>query len=247
MPNWCYNTLQINGEKEEMDKFYSILKKKPELQIVTKRKDLESNKLKHLEELKNKDNGSWVRNNLQDFLDIKGLSIEEYYTKHKSLVFDDKGNACREPADGMLEKFFPMPDKIEVKGNSVMPDWYNWRVSNWGTKWDVDIHIDVEDENELFGSFDSAWSPPVEWLKKVSKDFPKLHFILNYEESGVGFKGTFEICVEDGLYDDMCQDWYGDCGECEEDYDSEGKCGCVGENDKPLQWGEECDWEEEVA
>ena len=38
---------------------------------------------------------------------------------------------------------------------------YDWSVSNWGTKWDASV-IDWErrDDNEVWISFDSAWSPP---------------------------------------------------------------------------------------
>ncbi len=245
MPNWCWNNLSVMGPKEEMDKFYSVLNKEEKLQVIVEKSLLENKKVEELNYLKEKEEGQWVRNNLKEYLRIKDLSIEKFYKEYKNLIFDELGNACKESEKGMLSKFYPMPDKIEVNGQSIMPDWYNWRVSNWGTKWDVEIDRDIEDEDEFTCAFDSAWSPPKEWLEKIAQDFPKLHFILNYEESGAGFKGQFEKCIEDDIHEDSCSDWHGDCGECEEDYDSNGVCGCVGENGKNLKWGEECEWDED--
>ncbi len=245
MPNWCWNNLSVNGPKEEMDKFYATLNKEESLEIIVEKSLLENKKVEELNSLKEKEEGQWVRNNLKEYLRIKNLPIEEFYTEYKKLTFDELGNACKKPEIGMLTKFYPMPDKIEVNGESIMPDWYNWRISNWGTKWDVDINGDIEDEEEFTCTFESAWSPPTDWLQKVAGDFPKLNFILNYEESGSCFKGTFEICIEDDIYEDTCGPWFGDCGDCEEDYDSNGKCDCIGENGKNLQWGEEYEWDED--
>jgi len=54
----------------------------------------------------------------------------------------------------LLHFMNPMPeDKAE--------DWYSWRVDNWGTKWEVEAHIDSEhDETSVSIWFDSAWAPP---------------------------------------------------------------------------------------
>jgi hypothetical protein len=245
MPNWCWNVLNVSGSKEEMEKFYAILEKEEALEIIVEKSLLEEKKNEDLNLLKDRDNGQWVRNNLKEYLRIKNLSIEEFYNTYKNLTFDELGNACKRPEKGMLSKFYPMPEKTEVNGEMVDTDWYNWRINNWGTKWDVDIDNDIKEENEFQCYFDSAWSPPTNWLEKVASDFPKLHFILNYEESGCGFKGQFDICIEDDIYSDECGEWHGDCGDCEEDYDSNGKCGCIGENGKPLEWGEESEWEDE--
>lgn len=117
--------------------------------------------------------------------------------------------------------------------------WWDWRVQNWGTKWepcDTYMHTQTKDNVEM--SFETAWGPPVEWLEKVSKDFPDLEFNLEYDEPGMCFGGhtyahgnTFEHEVwdldygsecchtdikedEDGMYEDpyLCSE----CGkECE--------------------------------
>lgn len=83
-----------------------------------------------------------------------------------------------------LNNLHPCPDET---------DWYNWRINNWGTKWECDIFSMNEKEGELIISFSSAWSPPDLWLRYVAENiFPDLHFNLTYLESGMGFCGVLE-------------------------------------------------------
>jgi len=108
--------------------------------------------------------------------------------------------------DLSLASLFPEPNYIKVKVKPAFPKlssyktkkdgyvnsesaWWDWRVQNWGTKWDIEATLDCDEEGYLEYYFDSAWSPPVEWLQKVAKDFPELSFRLHYDEPGVGFSG----------------------------------------------------------
>ena len=73
-------------------------------------------------------------------------------------------------------------------------DWYDWNVSNWGTKWDASVHDWGRDDNEIWISFDSAWSPPTtlyEFLLDSDWDVSAY-----YHEGGMGFCGKFT--TEDG-------------------------------------------------
>jgi hypothetical protein len=90
-------------------------------------------------------------------------------------------------------------------------DGYTWCVSHWGTKWDIDGEsLSVgKDENEYTYHFSTAWSPPVDWVEKVAKDWTDLSFELRYEEGGVCFAGY--ILFEDGEvieYDEVDGDDY---------------------------------------
>jgi len=83
--------------------------------------------------------------------------------------------------------------------NQGMPDWWNWRVANWGTKWDVggeNTHIERTSDTEIYMSFDSAWSPPVAALQ--SRD--DISYRLYYCEFGMAFCGIAQ--GEDGFHDD---------------------------------------------
>lgn len=82
---------------------------------------------------------------------------------------------------------------LENKPTIRKDSWWDWRVQNWGTKWDVgyaNIYIDEDTEIQL--SFATAWSPPSEWLKHIFSDFPLLRFELEYEELGMMFGGVID-------------------------------------------------------
>ena len=77
-------------------------------------------------------------------------------------------------------------------------DWYEWRVDNWGTKWECEdaylmFERDIEGKEELKEiayRFDTAWGPAINWQKKITADYPNIIFHLWYEETGMGFCGT---------------------------------------------------------
>lgn len=93
-------------------------------------------------------------------------------------------------------------------------DWYEWRVNNWGTKWDPNSvactsMVKYKKYYSIEYHFLSAWSPPERWLKVIAGMFQKLDFCLNYFEGGMYFKGNLVIkkgiveidsCVEGSLF-----------------------------------------------
>lgn len=146
MPNWCENTMTINGDAKDIARFKKLAKAKD--------------------------------------------------------------------TDLSLAKLYPEPNYDEVKVKPTFPAisgdkdvdsksaWWDWRVQNWGTKWDLDAQLIDSNETSLIYEFLSAWSPPVEWLRKVAADFPTLTFLLDYDEPGVGFKGYAK--AENGEVEDSC-------------------------------------------
>jgi hypothetical protein len=70
-------------------------------------------------------------------------------------------------------------------------DWYDFCVSNWGTKWDVgaDGYINFQDPHNLSLSFDSAYSPPIDAYKKLESMGFEIYAL--YFESGMMFCGTY--------------------------------------------------------
>ena len=119
-----------------------------------------------------------------------------------------------------LSRYFPMPEELEGTTSPTPTDtntdelvkkygvanWYDWRIKNYGTKWDCSaIDFDTDIPTEFQVTFDSAWSPPIAWLEKVQKDFTTLKFNLVYEETGNWFAGVaFTAETEEG--EEVCID-----------------------------------------
>lgn len=74
-------------------------------------------------------------------------------------------------------------------------NWYDFCVSRWGTKWDVDTYDPVEfDPAGVTFGFDSAWSPPTGVYEALVEDgFSVTGF---YYEPGMAFAGKWSD--EDG-------------------------------------------------
>ena len=92
-------------------------------------------------------------------------------------------------------------------------DWYDWRVKNWGTKWDVgELCLSDRSEEYAYFAFETAWSPIVEAMSKIAEMYPELTFSLDYEESGMGFFG--KVTYRDGeVLQQFDYDWEDRYGE----------------------------------
>jgi hypothetical protein len=92
---------------------------------------------------------------------------------------------------GLLHYLRPEPDHGEENNSDIMPNWYNWRVANWGTKWEVQAEItshSVED-GWINLYFDSAWSPPVNAFNYWASQGTHRQFNIRYIEWGMAFCG----------------------------------------------------------
>lgn len=132
---------------------------------------------------------------------------------------------------GLLRGLRPEPNYEEVdvepafpsiKGNNDPVDksqsWWDWRVTNWGTKWEISVEgLEFEEDKDgsvdgelyarITGWFDSAWSPPCNAFEFYANQNPDVRLTLDYYESGMGFVGRAEFI--DGV---MMSDEYYDIG-----------------------------------
>lgn len=108
----------------------------------------------------------------------------------------------------LLENLYPTPQDLLIGDAPVVhndtqksniekygfPDWYQWRIEKWGTKWgESDLYFNSPfvsgNHIEIDFDFQTAWSPPIEAFDKISKDYPNILFCLYYLEEGMAFCG----------------------------------------------------------
>ena len=126
---------------------------------------------------------------------------------------DKKAEEWRKKWNGVLELIKEEdPDKAAAlrteafkKFKAENGDWpkdgfnsggYEWCISHWGTKWgfyEVELVRDTPEQNNLYYTFQTAWSPPIPLIEKMGELFPKIRISLKYFEGGSGFQGVLRI------------------------------------------------------
>ena len=109
-------------------------------------------------------------------------------------------DAAQAEDGGLLNAMVPMPVELKdtVKGsNGDAVNWYDWSVTNWGTKWDVGLEgIEYTDNGDgtatISGYFDSAWSPPIEAYNRFLEANEDCSLTGSYYEMGCDFAGFYD-------------------------------------------------------
>ena len=117
---------------------------------------------------------NWCANNLT-------IEHEDSAMVDRFVKAYNEGNTCNE--------FIPKPENIGE-------GWWDFCVSNWGTKWDIGCDNDqryglkpTRVGNQVTVTFDSAWSPPI----GLYQELDDLGFMVSatYFEPGMGFCGKW--------------------------------------------------------
>jgi hypothetical protein len=123
----------------------------------------------------------------------------EIYGKEASKIAS-KIESKETPFD--FTKIFPEPDydKTEVKptfrkeeGDDFrMPSWWDWRVQNWGTKWNsYDCEVIEMDDEQVEYTFNTAWGPPEGVIEKLREQYPDVSITAFYDEPGMEIAGYY--------------------------------------------------------
>ena len=82
---------------------------------------------------------------------------------------------------------------------------YDTAVEAWGTKWDVECHLEFKDNGdgtaEITGWFDSAWAPPIAAMQALADDWDSCYIELFYHECGMCFVGCWDSEGGDDYYE----------------------------------------------
>lgn len=201
MPNWVSNGLTIEGNPEQVTKLIEQMNK------------------------------PYVR--VHDNWNMATKQMEKKQTTYPNPIFAFWNIVS--PSPEIMAEYESQPPKtkaglddmkawhkeIEEIGISSN-DWYNWNIRNWGTKWDVAVSSDSEFSDTtmegptpngenlvVYYGFNTAWSPPMNAMAFLSKQYPSLLFTLSYEEEQ-GWGGECEFLrgemISISEYDNKCRD-----------------------------------------
>ena len=71
-------------------------------------------------------------------------------------------------------------------------NWYDWRVNNWGTKWNSYSCELVEQEDDyVVYTFDTAWGPPTGVIEALREQCPDFSISAFYDEPGMEEAGYY--------------------------------------------------------
>ena len=111
--------------------------------------------------------------------------IEEPNWKTIPLKGNESVNYFKEKPLGMKGEL-PIIEELKLNNGEVMKlskfkstneqdlRWYDWRLQNWDTKWDIpkdDIEITEINNGSIVIGFNTAWSPPISIYKKLRNKF----------------------------------------------------------------------------
>ena len=88
-------------------------------------------------------------------------------------------------------------DRVQINLDTYgAKDWYDWCNKNWGTKWDVEAEIVLDETSPMLPGnrtvkfqFDSAWSPPLPVYDVLAARFPNTNIYVCWDETGCDFAG----------------------------------------------------------
>lgn len=72
--------------------------------------------------------------------------------------------------------------------NYGFTDWFDWSVTNWGTKWNIDSPYLDEYDDKIVYEFETAWSMPIEIAKHIFKYFAndEIEILWEYADEDIG-------------------------------------------------------------
>ncbi len=137
------------------------------------------------------------------------LEVEGKEKDVQEFVQNVKGSKEFDTEDSAFDfnHFIPQPDNIfkdnlgekerkECEENGV-PNWYDWNVHNWGTKWNANVDFqNGEGTNYHTFHISTAWAFPTSVIKKMIEMYPNLDFEIQGEEESSEY-GVYIVSSED--------------------------------------------------
>ena len=83
---------------------------------------------------------------------------------------------------------------IKTQPHDIGEDWYEWRLANWGTKWEPGIEcFDLVSDEWLEVELTTAWAPPEGIYEGIAGAFPNVEIDWFYKEPGAKIAGWLGV------------------------------------------------------
>jgi hypothetical protein len=163
-----------------------------------------------LNDLLGEDKNKWIKDHHDNYVSFFGTKLYNECSNDEMLAATDKyidyqedlfkqrkewkSNNIISDSSEVYKKYDSLEDMgkklVELKEKYGYDNWYEWRLRNWGTKWNAQ-EVNYEEEGGLL-QFDTAWSIPYPILAKVAQDNPEVN-IDGYSEEETGWYDKYRL------------------------------------------------------
>ena len=143
---------------------------------------------------------NWCSNEVEIYGEKEDIAkfVEECFTDFKGTPVLDFAKVMPEPDYDQPQKDGTHNNGVQKELHDVMPDWWNWRNTNWGTKWNLvpdpegnltGYELVGKDDGFIQLEFETAWSPPNGIYNEIWAKYPDLTVNWFYREDGCQLAG----------------------------------------------------------
>ena len=187
MPNHVDNHIEFNGDKQRIDAMLNKIKS-DEYGIGT----IDFKKIISMPETLNIEAGSRTDHGLKayrEFIEVytAGRSDKEALKALENIPTESENAFLRQRTDIKRDEWELGKTAWQNIQKYGAPTWYEWSITNWGTKWNAygyEEGTDYSACDEL--TFQTAWSAPHPILRKLSEMFPEIVFKHRWADEDIG-------------------------------------------------------------
>lgn len=207
MPNHCENDLYITGTIQEVSRCLEGIKASPDDPCQRAESPIDFNRIIPMPEgFRGLVAGSQEECHRALFgsLDVFSMDLPavpaselegEYTEARRRALAEHCRRTGQTPAEAEANAK-RYEDNLRTHGHLT---WYGWCNENWNTKWNAYECHGPETKMLRNGrvkskvTFQTAWSPPIPVIRRLSELFPAVSVTLKYFEAGMGFAGTYTV------------------------------------------------------
>ena len=187
MPNHVENHIEFNGDKQQID---AMLNKIGSDEYGTGTIDFK--KIISMPETLNIEAGSRTDHGLKayrEFIEVytAGRSDKEALKALENIPTESENAFLCQRTDIKRDEWELGKTAWQNIRKYGAPTWYEWSITNWGTKWNAygyEEGTDYSACDEL--TFQTAWSAPHPILRKLSEMFPEIVFKHQWADEDIG-------------------------------------------------------------